>query len=273
MSAGERHWRAELFEYTLPQRQIAQVLIASAIFAFGLAIFLLVRRATGALGSPLPPLPLVATAIGLLVWVWGTRLVWGWHAARATVFPPQLERAIALWLPHLTLMVFAVACSYPGRRLVDWLVWLPVVVVNSIGPHLLDRWQGLRKSQIVQGAPAKQESVAPTFEAPSVSMDNTGTMLQQLNRSRTADGRHAMHGQLVAEFGPGERMATLHVAFCPPFEFLPYVEVEVSDGPDASVKVAQVLHNGARIEVRLSEPAVLPTAVSIEFAAAEMDAE
>jgi hypothetical protein len=45
------------------------------------------------------------------------------------------------------------------------------------------------------------------------------------------------------------------------------VEVEVADGPDASVKVAQVLHNGARIEVRLSEPVKTSTAVLLAIAA------
>ena len=44
-------------------------------------------------------------------------------------------------------------------------------------------------------------------------------------------------------------------AFCPPFELLPQVEANIADDFDATVKVAQVLHNGAQLEVRLSEPA------------------
>ena len=103
----------------------------------------------------------------------------------------------------------------------------------------------------------------------SESIDDSGTLLQQMSRSRTAEGHESIHGTLVAEFSPGERTATLHVAFCPPFEKLPHVAAEIADGPDASVKVAQVLHNGVRLEVRLSEPAEFSTAVSLEIAAEE----
>ena len=59
------------------------------------------------------------------------------------------------------------------------------------------------------------------------------------------------HGTVVAEFAPGERTTIVHVAFCPPFELLPQVEAEIADGPDASVQVTQVLHHGARLDVRL----------------------
>jgi hypothetical protein len=106
-------------------------------------------------------------------------------------------------------------------------------------------------------------------ESASEPIEVLGTLLQQLTRSRDADGCESIQGRLVAEFAPGERTISLHVAFCPPFEQVPEVEAEAADGPDASVQVAQVLHNGARLEVRLQRPAAVAVNVSLEFVAQE----
>jgi hypothetical protein len=96
-----------------------------------------------------------------------------------------------------------------------------------------------------------------------------GVPLQRITRYRAADGTQAIHGTLLAEFTAGERTATLHVAFCPPFERLPTVEVETVDDSAADVKVAQLLHNGVQIDVRLPEPADENTSVTIELLAAD----
>jgi len=88
-----------------------------------------------------------------------------------------------------------------------------------------------------------------------------------IGRNNCVAGPRQIRAIRRAEFAPGERNATVHVAFCPPFELLPQVEAEIAEGPDASVKVAQVLHNGARLEVRLAQPAAESATVGLEFAA------
>jgi hypothetical protein len=149
---------------------------------------------------------------------------------------------------------------------VDWLVWLPVIVTNSVGPQVIEQWRRTHKVAVI---PSRHSSSAATPANIGEPIEEAGTLLQQLHRSRAADGRETILGTIVAEFAPGERMATLHVAFCPPFEILPQVEAEIADGPDASVKVAQVLHNGARLDVRLVQPAIEATTVSLEIVAHE----
>jgi hypothetical protein len=99
----------------------------------------------------------------------------------------------------------------------------------------------------------------------------TELVLQQLARVRTAEGNEAVRGRLVAEFAAGQRDTTLYVAFCPPFERLPDVDTHVTDDTTASVKVAQRLHNGAQLDVRLTEPAENSLTVTVEFFAAEPD--
>ncbi len=95
----------------------------------------------------------------------------------------------------------------------------------------------------------------------------TSRVLQQLVRVREADGGEAIRGTLLAEFVAGQRNSTLHVGFCPPLEGLPTVEAETGDGPDAEVKVSQAFAHGARLEVRLSEPAMGECSVVVEVVA------
>jgi hypothetical protein len=261
MPAIEGTWRAAAADCATKRWPIAQGLFASIVFALGLAIFLLVRRAMAALVEPLPPLALVATAVGLFAWMWAVRLIWSSRTDRGTVVSRRIDGIIAEWLPQLTLLLVAVACSYPGRRIVDWLVWLPAIVAISVGPQLIIRWRRHDAAPTAHGS-----SASPTINA-IAPIDESGTLLQQLSRSRDADGREMVQGTMTAEFAPGERTAVLYVAFCPPFESLPQVEAEIADGPDASVKVAQVLHNGARFEVRLAQPTAEAATVSLEIVA------
>jgi hypothetical protein len=210
---------------------IRQALSASIFAALALGMFLAVRRISGAIIAPLPPLQLTSAATLLLAWA---------VAVRALV-PGQL----AVWLPAGVLLLVAVACSFPGERAIDWLIWLPVfgAFVASHNANAI--------------APARRSSPAVEVEQ----------MLQQLTRLRTVEGRDVIHGTLVAEFASGEQTATLYVAFCPPFERLPQVEVESS----ADVKVVQALHNGAQLEVRLPRATKVPITVSVELFATDAD--
>jgi hypothetical protein len=213
---------------------IEQALSASIILALLLGMFLVARRMGGALEGALPPLQLVTAAVLLLAWA---------LAARAIV-----RRPWATWVIAGTLLLFAIACSFPCERAVDWLVWLSV-----FGAFVASQ-------EVVAELPARRS-------APAIEAINTGRMLQQLTRSRTADGQDVIQGSLLAEFAPGERSAILYVAFCPPFERLPQVELESS----ADARLMQTLHNGVQIEVRL--PRVAKTAASATVEIYATDAE
>jgi hypothetical protein len=60
----------------------------------------------------------------------------------------------------------------------------------------------------------------------------------------------------------------LHVGFCPPLARLPVIEVEAGDGPEAELKVGAAYCHGARVEVRLREPAEEDCSVLVEMVAA-----
>ncbi len=106
-----------------------------------------------------------------------------------------------------------------------------------------------------------------TEEAAIIPEDAAEGVLSELVREQGADGVETIRGWLLAEFAPGQRTAVAHVAFCPALGGQPQCEAEQVAGPPATVRVAQILPLGARIEARLDAPAQAATAVRIELAA------
>jgi hypothetical protein len=234
------------------------VVLANAVLAIVLGLFLVTRRFSGAITTPLPPLPLAATALGLLVWAAVHR---GVCLFRFEEDLPHRDRCLRVeatarshWLPTAVLLLFAIACSYPANRWIDWLVWLPALAVD---------WWWARMMTAATRTPTL--SSPSTREAPLEPVQP----LQQLSRYRTADGAEAIRGELIAEFAAGERNVTLYVAFCPPFERLPVVEAEIGDGSPAIVKVAQVLHHGAQLDVRLPTPTQSRQTIAVHLFASD----
>jgi hypothetical protein len=143
-----------------------------------------------------------------------------------------------------------------GRPRTSRIVVASIAAIAGVGALIV-----MRRARSAFSRRKPRQVVADATEA--------GVPLQQITRYRAADGTHAIRGTLLAEFAAGERTATLHVAFCPPFERLPTVEAEALNGCFADVKVAQLLHNGIQIDVRLPEAADEHTTVTVELMACE----
>jgi hypothetical protein len=205
-----------------------------------LGAFLVARRMGGALEGALPPLQLVAAAVLLLSWALAARVI--------------VRRPWSNWLVAASLLLFAVACSFPGERAVDWLVWLSV-----FGAFVAFQ-------EVVAVLPARL-TAASKLRSQAINAINTGRVLQQLTRSRTTDGQDVIQGSLLAEFAPGERSVVLYVAFCPPFERLPQVELESS----ADARLMQTLHNGVQIEVRLPRAVKAAESATVEIYATDAE--
>lgn len=128
-----------------------------------------------------------------------------------------------------------------------WVRWMTIPAVPTVG------------DSPTAGAP-------PTPEA-------DGRVWQRYVRSETDAGEDLVRGTLRVPFSPGARLATAHVAFCPPFAERPQFEVRQNSGPGARLKVAQVLPQGARIEVRLQTPATGGERLELSFTAAGNSAD
>lgn len=231
------------------EAQIRAFVIASTIAAVTTAAFLLARRAAGAFSDELPAPQLFIVATIALAWT---------IAVRELSHPSAIIPSIAITV----LLALAIACSYPGARILDWLIW-PAVMLEAVF---------LPAFRCRQPAAAKKEIAPPTSSHESIEEDEAPTenILQHLTRIRLEDGTEAIRGELTAEFATGERQTTLYVAFCPPFERLPQIEANIADDSDATVKVAQFLHNGAQLEVRLPDAAEEPFRVTVELYAEEL---
>jgi hypothetical protein len=230
--AKDGTWRAELALVDW-RRSLAPALMASVGVLLAVAVLLFVRRLSGALIAPLAAAPLIATATGLSAWAVAVQI--------------RFRDERVKWATLATVILFAVACSFPGARLIDWLVWPIALAAVWVLPSRL-RLNSQRRSVLPPDNPADQP-------------------LQELTRSRSANGVEAVLGKVVAEFAANERSAVVHVAFCPPFEQLPAVEIRRTTGPACEVKVAQLLHQGVRFELRLSRASTEPLRVTIEFTA------
>jgi hypothetical protein len=213
------------------------LVVGSIFFVAALSLFLFVRRATGALTSPLAAPQLAATALVMSLWA-------------VIVQETTAKRAVYFWVSLGTIVLVAIGCSFPAARFVDWLIWLPAISIVALVP-LATRLKGI---------PAGRRRLSAV-----ASETNSEHVLQQLTRFRTADGKDAVRGTVAAELTVGERQTTVYVGFCPPFELLPELEANVADDFEAEVKVVQILHNGAQLDVRLTAPAEELLMLSIEF--------
>ncbi len=92
-------------------------------------------------------------------------------------------------------------------------------------------------------------------------------VVQQLTRSHGADGSDVLAGWLRVDLATGQRIANLHVAFCPPFEHTPQLAVEQLGGPPARIKTTQLLPYGARFDLKLDQVHASPSSVLLRFAA------
>ena len=89
---------------------------------------------------------------------------------------------------------------------------------------------------------------------------------QQLSRV-AEEGGEALYGLLRADFAPRQRTQSLHVAFCPPLAEAPTIECRQVEGPETSIKAAQVQPFGARFDLRLASIPSEATSVVVRFEA------
>lgn len=119
------------------------------------------------------------------------------------------------------------------------------------------------------GSEAASQTAEDDLEASELSSESPldDGVTQQITRLGLPDGGERLQGWLRVSFAVGQRTAGAHVAFCPPFPATPHWEVEQIDGPEARVRTQQVLSFGARLELKLDEPAEEPTAVLLQVSA------
>ncbi len=249
----------------------AQMALLAALL--GAAGVLAMRRLAGALVAPLPPGALLGAGAALTALAGAAR-----GPVRREV--PGQGRAggrgrLADLLPSLAVLAAALALSVPGSgRLGLTGLWSLILAGEALAwnrarlPAL--RWRPARP----RGAGGSGRVDPPQSPAPHVARSAAAAagapaddVVQQFTRRHLAGGAEELSGWLRVAFVAGQRTENVHVAFCPPFAAPPQLSAEQLAGPAARVKTAQLLPYGARLDLKLSDPAKEPTTVLLEFRA------
>ena len=181
-----------------------------------------------------------------------------------------------------SLLLFAAALSLPGTNVLGlacfW-VLIAAAEISTWGPRAgqgFRRWQGRSTTETLRIDPAQPPSAhIPSAAIPSKASPGSSAahdlpasgITQQLTRSSTVEGGDVLCGTLRLDFSPGQRTGNLHVAFCPPFAVTPEMTAVQADGPQARIKIAQLLPYGVRLEVKLAAAIDRSAAVVVQITA------
>ena len=243
---------------------------------FAVAVLVLSRRLAGALSTALDTASLSAVGVTRAVMAGAARRLW--RVAAPRLGPSAADGVVAV-LPSLMLAACGGALCLPGTPGVGLVIFWGLLIGEELWA-----WRRIagekvrRKRPPVQQIPQPEQEPEPVAASPdeppsqplpppAASAVPGQDVLQQLTRSQTAEGVEQLSGWLRTPFSVGQRTASVHVAFCPPFPKTPQLEVEQLDGPPSRIKTAQLLPHGTRLDLKLTRAAEMPMAVLLQFSA------
>ncbi|MBN2292817.1 MAG: hypothetical protein JXM70_10350 [Pirellulales bacterium] len=262
------------------------------------------RRLAGALYEPLDAVTLAITAVALAAVSLTVRLLaQGSHSAspRASLWLV----ALILLVPTAAIVAVGISLSLPGTPVAGLALLWTILAVGELSGLVLARFAtetaraALRLGRLSGGLPRKlklavsdrvvdrrlridaahepatqvveqpatQPQTETDFDESTFDVPPDRSVTQQVTRLQSSDGSEIMTGWLRASFEPGQRTASVHLAFCPPFSTMPSVEVEQVDGPPGRIKTVQLLPYGARFDLKLFNDAEEPLDVLLQFTA------
>ncbi|MEN6449978.1 MAG: hypothetical protein ABFC96_05775 [Thermoguttaceae bacterium] len=258
---------------TLPagvQRTVAMVGLSLLVSAAAALFF---RRMAGALQHPLHPAALLAAALVAIVAAAAIRRSWRCESrspgrrwsdwiVMVAVSLSVIELTLGLCLPGTPAACLTAICVVVATE--EAWAWRRHLRRSAVGPHpSVERGAAALRTEDTQPVDRRMDAV-DLADDDAVPPEN---VIQQLTRSRADDGAEQIAGWLRARFAPGQRTVSIHVAFCPPLESVPEVEVEQVDGPEARIKAAQSLPYGVRLDLKLVAAIDEPASVLLQFSA------
>jgi hypothetical protein len=206
-------------------------------------LYLLARRLSGALVAPLDFVP--ALALGLLI-AFGT---WSMRQLALGVVPEQPKLLVGICA--MTWLLVAGLTLSGTSPLAGLALWLPVIATEAY-------WRVVPPDVVRLAG----DQTARREERPSPS-----EVVQQFTRTRE-EGCEQISGIVRMEFAAGEQTAAQHVAFCPPLQSDPEVEIEAVALNDVTVRAAECRSYGLRLEGRRGRDTAQPLTVLVSFEAA-----
>lgn len=243
---------------------------ARIVLAMAMAIVALVlawRRMAGALVEPLPAPVLLGLTMLVLAAAAMRRSVQG------SLRPRPLRVVVADIAVSVSAVVLLVSLSLPGTSVTALgLAYLALIVEEAwtwwpAGSRFRRRTAETDTAPQPAATPeSPQAPLAPPSSGLGVAVPQENVS-QQLARGRTADGREWISGWLRVTMAARQRIAHVHVAFCPPLARAPSARLEPKDAPPMEVRASQVLPFGARFDLKLAQPVEEPLDILLEFRA------
>ena len=256
------------------------VVTAAAMLAM-VSVLLVVRRCSGGLTQPIATLALLMVALVLA----SLAAAWRWLWFRCDAVDGRLSALMVTVFPAIVLLLFAGSISLPGTSRGGLLLLWVILVGEEVLAHWLfygHRAGGmLRYDRAPVGPTQGGQLLAASATEAVVEVESRRQSVsssaweevdglpdgiwQQISQTRDEDGHDAFYGRLRGEFATGQRSTSLHVAFCPPLDTVPQVFVEQIEGPEVTIKAAQILPYGVRFDVKRMALGESCETVIIEF--------
>lgn len=239
-------------------RVLATCLVPTVVVA-AVAVLLVWRRSVVALTTPPDAIVAAGCALGLSGLDAARRIILRRTLGGHDVELPGLGMLILDFAPLVhwaAVVAVAASLTLPGTKpAAVALLWVPVIASTTLGVY--------------------QRFATPVDEPPAVarlmkhepSAAPVRRLRQETTRFVDAAGRDVIEGTAVAQFAPGQRIVSLHLAFCPPFARAPEIACGVASEAAAEVKVVQSLAYAARFDVKLSTVAATSLDVPVSFSA------
>jgi hypothetical protein len=247
------------------RRAIAFALLVLVFFA---AALIVERRVARALVEPLSSPALIALGLFSVLAIAAARLLNRQSLRPLTILGANVPRDWWIVFPPVAI---AITICVPGSPIFGISAfWLLIIAEETW------TWRRGRSGFRVQGSARlnpELNQAAPTdsplrtphsalplphseFHTPDSPQADWAdpNLSQRLTYRITGEGA-VIEGWFRAMFAPGQRVAVVHIAFCPAFETTPEVESEPWDGTECEIRPTTVLPWGIRWEIKRAVPA------------------
>jgi hypothetical protein len=226
------------------------------------------RSMAGALNSPLEPVPLMIVGVATAAGAATVRACWGRGFARF-----NSNRLLVAGISAIVLAV-GVVLSLPGSSTVGLTAFWCLLIAGECWAWLplkgrLSIWRSSSETMPTAGRTIRVDSAETPFPhvVDALAEPPNRDVTQQLVRSRATDGSEELAGWIRVGLTPGQRFASVHLAFCPPFPRTPELSVEQLEGPEGKLKTVQLLPYGTRFDLKLAHTLEEPATVLLRFSA------
>ena len=213
---------------------------AAALLVF-IAVTFAERRLAGALVAPLGGFEYLGAASALTLLV----------AALQFGKPGDVAaRSVLAAAGGLALAAITLPATQPWSAGLAWFLFTSGQAAVFLAPQR--RWANPARSM---------QTRSPNRAQPAVDQ----RLVQRITRERGAAGIETLTALIRVTCSAGEQLAVAHLAFCPPLESTPKLSARVLEPTGVAASITFSENYGARIEVRLPQPAQCDRSVLLEI--------